>query len=580
MAACAVSGALLPRAAEAGGNPWADLDRYKTSKLTQFADAGAVEAFRVRAEAATTAWTGQRDVRKRRVPDQYPPMPGQLSAGAIGCGANAMVVAGELAYMLHGDVLTTLNIVGTPRVVARVPLASANGEPTARGSYFPNATYYQVWVDGSTVVVSGAGSGSDRVFLVLSQVQGRLTLLHRYVVNGSGAFVAGKLVLYQASLLPFGASHASPTGPLESIAPARRSYRPLNETRGALVHRVSVCEPSTGSCDTTVLAAPSRGMPTVLGDSLYLWATPWQWDGEKNRSATLYRLPLDGGAVSAVYMPAQDYHLAPTLSLDGSGRVNALVKEGTTLSLYQILPHVLSPAVADKQVLEFRKTLPRTQVVAIAQPYMAKNWFWVTYTQQYVYYGAAYDSYIDPAHPQAPPPVPPDGNSVSTLFVQSLNGGATRRLIFDHFNYRSLKDGGSFGAYGIWPLEDDALVVRDAYVQLVSHDQAENAGQFEFKLDGGEVCAVASSRGDASGVIGLALLDYAPRRARALFLRRESNGLHVVGSGFMPAVASYRESNTRMFFDHGRWLFLAGDDLVEAAEVNGQVRERSRLSLD
>ncbi|MES1186832.1 MAG: hypothetical protein ABUL60_23670 [Myxococcales bacterium] len=540
-------------------DPWRELERYRTKQLTPFPDAPALEVFRRRVEAATSAWDSWS--RRARLPtaDQL----GRQGGGFVPASApRSFAVVGDLAYVGNGEWLTTVSLAGTPGILSQ----SALNDPKAQS--FQRYAYSNIWVEGRFVVVQG-GNGLDSSFLVWENTQGKLSLRQQFVTRGSGTVAAGKVVLYHPSLDSFEGAHAGADGKLDSMDPPRRSYQPLYETRGASLHRVSVCELATGQCDTTVIAAAARGEARVFRDALYLWVAPWTLTREKARPGTLYRVPLNGSAVSAVYLSGE----ARAWQLDAVGRLDIVMLTGSDLSLLRLPPSVLDASLAEKPVQLLPKAVLATESVPLARPFAPQNWFSVSLTDSHVFYGAGYDPDVDPVHPQLKPEY---GASVTSLFAQSVNGGPTRRPVFEHFNFRSLQNDSSFGAYRVLPLEDGtALVQRDDYVQVVSPEQAENSGRFE-RLPGAASMRFGAFARSADGLVAGYVQDDIPnRRRRVAFLRIRDRRIQLLAE----LVNTDLNTMVQVAYERGRWLVLVGDELLEAAVDGDRVRTRWRLSL-
>lgn len=114
-----------------------------------------------------------------------------------------------------------------------------------------------------------------------------------------------------------------------------RIYRPAGLMRvddGTTLHAVTVCDPAGGAldCRATVLYAPRDVAHHVSRTAAYVWATQrrgYDEEGDDPDRSILYRIPLDGGAPTAlgVHSRPQD-----ALSFDetADGQLHVLVSSG------------------------------------------------------------------------------------------------------------------------------------------------------------------------------------------------------------------------------------------------------------
>ena len=64
---------------------------------------------------------------------------------------------------------------------------------------------------------------------------------------------------------------------------------------------MTTCDLTNGSfdCKATVVVGPSGRVFYVSPDSVYVWATPWNFQ-KKRTNALLFRMPLDGSGPTAL----------------------------------------------------------------------------------------------------------------------------------------------------------------------------------------------------------------------------------------------------------------------------------------
>jgi len=93
-------------------------------------------------------------------------------------------------------------------------------------------------------------------------------------------------------------------GPFEPIAPATRIYQPpepLDPLQGVALHSVTVCDLAQPrfACESTAVLGPAGRVFYVSAEAVYVWTTA-RHRTPAGSQAVLYRLPLDGGAPSAL----------------------------------------------------------------------------------------------------------------------------------------------------------------------------------------------------------------------------------------------------------------------------------------
>ena len=92
----------------------------------------------------------------------------------------------------------------------------------------------------------------------------------------------------------------------QRIVAATKVYRPegqLNATNGLALHTVTVCDLGNNDfkCDATGVLGPPGRVFYVSPESVYVWATDWQYYAQQNKERSmLYRMPLDGTSPSAL----------------------------------------------------------------------------------------------------------------------------------------------------------------------------------------------------------------------------------------------------------------------------------------
>ncbi len=204
------------------------------------------------------------------------------------------------------------------------------------------AWYDEMLVSGSTVAVIGysyARAGTEIGLFEISPA-GRLAYKATYHLrsndyyssrNYASRLIGSKLVFYTPLYLnpwrgdpfeQFPALRKWGSGePFKRIAPATRIYRsdePLDPWQGVALHTVSVCDLAKGEleCESTAVLGPVGRVFYVSPSSVYVW----------NVKSALFRIPLDGGAPSALKVagsPIDQFSF-----LEDGGFLNVLVRAG------------------------------------------------------------------------------------------------------------------------------------------------------------------------------------------------------------------------------------------------------------
>jgi hypothetical protein len=122
----------------------------------------------------------------------------------------------------------------------------------------------------------------------------------------------------------------------QRIVAATKIYRPegqLNTTNGIALHTVTVCDLGNNDfkCDATGVLGPPGRVFYVSPESVYVWATDWQYYAQQSKERSmLYRMPLDGTSPSALgvsgspvdqfsFLESQDKNLNVLVRSNGAG---------------------------------------------------------------------------------------------------------------------------------------------------------------------------------------------------------------------------------------------------------------------
>jgi hypothetical protein len=192
----------------------------------------------------------------------------------------------------------------------------------------PRATWYDellVYRDKAVVVGYSYERGGTEIGVFRLDAAGTITHLSTYQLrsndyyssrNYASRLIGNKLVFYAPLYLTPGMNpleqlpsmrkwRGRASDPFERIAPAPRIYkpaRPLDLMGEAALHTVTTCDLLTEelACHATVLIGPASRVFYVSSRAAYVWVTPSGNKSESSDQTTLYRMPLDGIAPTAL----------------------------------------------------------------------------------------------------------------------------------------------------------------------------------------------------------------------------------------------------------------------------------------
>jgi hypothetical protein len=261
----------------------------------------------------------------------------------------------RLVVLRRGRLFTVSVRAGELRRVAMVDAYPPGAQPAE--------WYDEMLVEGDRVIVIGYsyGRGGTEVSLFAIDDQGGLRHLSTSHLrsndyyssrNYAARLVDGKLVFYTPLWLGFGGDPLAAlpamrewrpgtdsvgAGGFERIATPRRIYRPARSLEGSeqlTLHTITQCDVGGTrlECDATVVVGPFSRMFYVSPKAVYVWAADWpRWGrhAEAPDSSMLFRLPLDGGAPSALTVAGTPVDQFSFLESE-DGHINVLVQpEGT-----------------------------------------------------------------------------------------------------------------------------------------------------------------------------------------------------------------------------------------------------------
>lgn len=501
-------------------------------------------------------------------------------------------VAGEHLVVLRGGRLTTLRVGGGALEPVEAVDALGPGPAPDRTST------YEMFVSGSDVHVlglRGATPAENHVATFRLDEDGRLEHRGTIVLRSASStyeqvhaarMAGGKLVLYNRIEVPAGELALAALLPsvrgadsaFSVLAVPQRIYRPvfpaMHWTDDPVLHSVTVCDPGAAmACTATALYAPRPLGVHVSPTAVYLWtqqADPRD-QGERPGREFLLRMPLDGSAPTAARVDGSPYYAA---YLERDGYLNvSLLHDGWTEESRSQVPSLalLRPplsAFGDGRggvVQERYRHLPRFS----GRHYSTFVGDWLLYANR------LHDDYMVQAglHSQAP--------------LEALGMGALRWADTAPNDWYNLRN----PTHALQPLADDAalglLGAGDSLqvVLLLPGKPLRAAGiwrrgvmHHEGRMEG----VAHAPDGPLSGRIGMPMgmrpTRYSWRATGAVFLRYDGTGIRALGE-LMPSGELDGPREVVPFFADGRIFALLGDELVEAAEQDGALREVRRIRL-
>jgi hypothetical protein len=250
---------------------------------------------------------------------------------------------GDFLVVLRRGRLFTLRIGGDALQAA----STVNAYPPDAD---PSGTWYdEMLVNDHTVVVIGYSyaRGGTEIGLFDLDAQGVLRYRDTYQLrsndyysarNYASRLIGDRLVFYTpldlspyrlfsagdpAALLPALRHwhHDAIPRDFKRILPATRIHRTdseLDPDRGIVLHTVTTCELAAPMrCESTAVLGPDGHVFYVSEDAVYVWTTQWSRDGDKVESSSVFRMPLDGAAPSALKTSGSPIDQMSFLQRDG-----------------------------------------------------------------------------------------------------------------------------------------------------------------------------------------------------------------------------------------------------------------------
>jgi len=513
---------------------------------------------------------------------------------------------------LHGDYLVVLRRgrlfsvkVGGDALVPVSAVDAFGPDVDPRGAW-----YDEMLLSGNTIVVIGYSyqRGGTEVALFDLGADGRISYRSTHHLrsndyyssrNYASRLIGKKLVFYTPLYLRlsdadlFGSFPAvrrwrpgATLAEFKRIVEPTRVYRPLISAPSLTLHTVTSCD-LTGpelECSSTAVMGPSGRVFYVSPQAVYVWMTHHTRRGDANVPRSIvYRMPLDGGAPSAVravgapvdqfsFLEGSDGHLNVVVRADaaGDGMWRAEVTAGDVALLR--LPSSLFSADAKEADRSRYAGLPRPKGYVFQNRFVGDTLLYGT--------GSGWGR-----------PEPGAGK----LYAYRITGGSEPvTLELGH------------GVDRIEALGRDALVVgtdgRDLSFTpvalagrpaLAARWTRAGASQGELRSHG----FFYKSDSASGGVVGLPVrsagrpgsVHLREGSASILFLRNDALRLSELGDLSARAEGVVADNcrascvdwygNARPLFFQGRVLALLGYEIVEAALEASSVRERRRISF-
>lgn len=223
----------------------------------------------------------------------------------------------------------------------------------------PRGTWYdEMLVSTDTIAVIGYSyeRGGTEVGLFGIDPAGRLSYRSTYHLrsndyyssrNYASRLIGSKLIFYSPLYVYPGSEDPFQSFPavrkwhkgataqeFRRIVSATQVYKPehpLDSEYGVALHTVTICDLAKGDfdCKATSVVGPAGRVFYVSPESVYIWLTDWERQGDKMATRSqLYRMPLDGSAPSALEVFGSPVDQFSFLESDDA-HLNVLVRSQT-----------------------------------------------------------------------------------------------------------------------------------------------------------------------------------------------------------------------------------------------------------
>ncbi|MGH8050238.1 MAG: beta-propeller domain-containing protein [Arenimonas sp.] len=464
----------------------------------------------------------------------------------------------------------------------------------------PNGTWYdEMLISGNTIVVIGFSyqRGGTEVGLFNLDDRGGLKYRATYHLrsndyyssrNYASRLIGNKLIFYTPLYLNTYGDIAGSMPAMRTwhkgadskefkrILPATRIYRTDQnlDMYDMSLHTVSVCDLARPvmTCRSTAVLGPSGRVFYVSEDSVFVWTSPWHGAGKQANKSSVFRLPLDGSAPTALKASGspvdqlsflqRDGYLNVLVSADAAGDAmwRAESKAGD-LAMLRVDLNDFGDGTGSTKFRHY-KGLPSLGNSWGLQNRFVGDWF---------LYGSAYGN-----------------NSNKAYAVRYATPDKAQALKLSHDVQR------------IEVMGDDAIVVGNSQQDLkfTSIKLAQTATAVSTYTQSGAVQGESRSHGffyrptDADhGVVGLPVLSNAGQGESAAVMFLQNRGLKLSSLGKLNSRADSSiddackascvdwYGNARPIFIGERAYALMGYELVEGRFINGAVKEKRRLNF-
>ncbi len=479
----------------------------------------------------------------------------------------------------------------------------------------PSGTWYdEMLISDRTVAVIGYSyqRGGTEIGIFRISDDGQLTFKSTWHLrsndyysarNYASRLVDSKLVFYTPQFLGYSGREAIDEFPavrkwkkgatsddFKPITAPTRVYRVPGVDEfgwGTTVHSVTTCdlESDDFTCTATSVIGPAGRVFYVSQTAVYIWVTQWNpYGSEKGNNSTLYRMPLDGSAPSAIGVSGSPVDQFSFLESE-DGFINVLVRSnGAGDGMWKS-----NMASGDAALLRcaIENFGDGTEFVA-AGKYKSlpsvRGWnFQNRFIGKYLLYGSAGNGYRSDA-------------SDSTLYAVRWADGATYAVNLKHGVERIESMGGDaviVGSRGP-DLNFTSVSLNDG-VRAESNYVRRNAAQGESRSHG----FFYRSLDKESGILGLPIVEgragfsyydeYVSGSASVVYLRNNSLDLKELGElhskqsgrvddGCRASCVDWY-GNARPLFLRGRIFALLGYEIVEGSVDDGRIRETRRINF-
>jgi len=516
---------------------------------------------------------------------------------------------------LHGEHLVVLR---RGRLFT-VRIAGGALEPVSHADAFgpdvdPRGTWYdEMLLSGNTIAVIGYSYARGGTEVGLFEISRRGQLAHKGTYhlrsndyyssrNYASRLIGTKLVFYTPLYLnpwagdPYahfpalrkwrpGATPAD----FKRIAPATRIYRAddeLDPFAGVALHTVSVCDLARPDleCESTAVMGPPGRVFYVSPNSVFVWATPRRRGGGAVAGASVFRIPLDGSAPSALKAAGAPIDQFSFLEGD-DGMLNVLVRSnGRGDGMWAAERNPGDLALLRVPLASFsdgRDAAPASAYRPLPKP--AGHALQSRYVGAYLLYGAGAGWHR------------PQPTAQSQLYAVRYAGGDTYEVSLPHAVDRIEALGANAVAVGSDGRDLHFTSVRLARLPVaVDRYTRANAAQGETRSHG----FFYKPEGESDGMLGLPIVgggESAGRQLRkesAALLYLRNRGLSFSELGLLEARPGAAErndgcrascvdwyGNSRPLFVGGRVFALMGYEIVEGAATEKRIVETRRVSF-